>query len=128
MAGKLRPKIGALAASALLAAVVCACGTGSKRVEVPTPSGGVLDCPDEQIAYATYDVLAEAEGRISPDEAIAAFDVGRPEGTPHIEAQDVSEATYVFVDEDGNRLGRGGVENLPEQGWFVTWSEKCGVG
>ena len=111
---------------AMVALLGSACAGDSGRSEVPAPSGRTLDCPDELIASAAPDLLEDAIGYNDPQQAMNAYMVfDQLKGTPYVEEETTGSVTFVFSDEDENRLARIGV-SLTDRGWFVTRSEKCG--
>lgn len=122
-----RPAVRTMVLLLTVTAALAAC-TGGDRVQVPTRTGGVLDCPDELVASATHDLLAEAIGAPDPEAALAALpeSVRPPQGVATLEESTATHAVLVLRDGDGNRIGRVGV-TLLDSGWFVMWSEECGT-
>jgi len=107
-----------------VAAGACASAT---RMEVPTNNGGLLDCTSQTIVYAHFDYGPDAQGTTAASDALITLtaDAGRPPGTPQLESERSAVATFVFTDEESNRLGRASVMHI-ENGWVVKWTERCG--
>lgn len=125
--GRLRK--GAAAGRRILLAVfvlVGACSSGT-RAEVPTNSGGVLDCTSQTIDYAHFDYGPDAAGSATPADALTVLTsgTGLPPGAPRVETEDGDTTVFVYTDDAGDRLGRASVDRL-QGGWVVMWTEHCG--
>jgi hypothetical protein len=98
------------------------------RIEVQTRSG-TLDCPDELISSSIGEFLEDAVGADSAQEALDKLPSwAPPRGEPGVENQEPEETVFLFLDDDGNRLGRVGTASPTDRGWFVLWIDKCGTG
>lgn len=94
--------------------------------EVRTPSGGFLDCPNDELSLGHSDLLEDAVGWPGPLDALLAYPLAeRRSGTPEIEDESVEEVTFVIKDPQGRRLARATVTRT-ERGWFVVGVERCG--
>ena len=103
------------------------CAGESARIEVTTPSGGLLDCPDENVAYSAGGLPDPAAvGAESAQDALDQLGLSRPPGVARVEATTSTEVTFLFENEDADRLGRV-VAGLDDRGWFVVVLEKCGT-
>ena len=93
-----------------------------------TPSGRLLDCPDETVAYTAGGVPdPEAVAAESAQDALGRLStLERPPGAARVEAATSTEVTFVFEDANGNRLGRV-IAGEDDRGWFVVLMEKCGT-
>lgn len=106
--------------------LVAGCGLLSGLREVRTPSGGILDCPDDKLSLEHSDLLEEAEGWPEPLAALRAYPIAeRRSGTPEVEEESPDEVTFVIKDPEGHRLARA-VAIRTERGWFVVGVETCG--
>ena len=109
--------------------LVAGCSGEGDRIEVTTPSGRMLDCPSEEVAYLASGGpdLADAVGAGSAQGARESLhDLDRPPGHPVVEEASPAEVVFVFLDDAGHRLGRVGTRLYDQRGWFFFLMEKCG--
>jgi hypothetical protein len=106
--------------------LVGACGPAI-RTEVRTNSGGVLDCPSDTVEYSHFDYGPDAQGSATAIGALRVLtpDLGLPLGAPLVETEEDDTTTFVFTDDDGNRLGRASAVQM-DGGWVVEETERCG--
>lgn len=106
----------------LTLAATAACG--ESRVVLDT-GRGLLDCPSGTYQTAVADYPSDVLGAPTPEEA-------RPTGTPAVsgtrvlESRGESGVVFVFLDGDGNRVGRIGVARAGGGGWVTSWTQACG--
>ena len=115
-----------------MAVILCAvllpgCSDYETRIEVTTPSGRVLDCRDEYVAYTVGGTPdPEAVGADSAQEALDRLGIDRPQGVAGVETTTATEVTFLFENANDHRLGWV-VASSDERGWFVVLVEKCGT-
>lgn len=116
-----------LSAGVLVALIGSAgCGSTAERSEVRTNSGGELDCPSDNVWYFFITPSPDG-GAPTPGDALAQLTGDlRPPGAPQVESETSGEFIYVFVDPEGNRLGRVLIGQPDDSYWSALQTERCG--